>query len=80
MYVASADLEDHIGWLLDQLEAVAHTLPAYLQSIGAEGDVDCYWEKAGNGGVFFRSSLLKRIAALDLALGVTIYYLDESDE
>ncbi len=79
-HVVSADLEDHIGWLLDQVEGVAHTLLPYLQSIGAEKDVDCYWEKEGNGGAFFHSSLLKRIAALDLALGVTIYYLDESDE
>ncbi|HEV2654492.1 MAG TPA: DUF4279 domain-containing protein [Ktedonobacteraceae bacterium] len=79
-YVVSADLEDHIAWLLDQLEAVVHTLPAYLQSIGAEGDVCCYWEKEGNGGAFFHSALLKRIAALELGLGVTIYYIDESDE
>ena len=78
--VVSVDLEDHIGWLLDQVEGVAHTLLPYLQSIGAEKDVDCYWEKEGNGGAFFPSSLLKRMAALDLALGVTIYYLDESDE
>ena len=78
--VVSVDLEDHLGWLLDQVEGGAHTLLPYLQSIGAEKDVDCYWEKEGNGGAFFPSSLLKRIAALDLALGVTIYYLDESDE
>ncbi len=43
-------------------------------------DVDCYWEKEGNGGAFFHASLLKRMAALDLALGVTTYSLDESDE
>jgi len=79
-HVVSADLEDHIGWLLDQLEAVAHTLLPYLQSVGAKKDVDCYWEKEGNGGAFFHSSLLKRIAALDLALGVTMYSLDESGE
>ena len=78
--VASADSEDHIGWLLDQVEGVAHMLLPYLQRIGTEKDVDCYWEKEGNGGAFFHSSLLKRITALDLALGVTIYYVDESDE
>jgi len=78
--VVSTDLEDHIGWLLDQVEGVAHTLLPYLQSIGAEKDVDCYWEKEGNGGAFFHASLLKRMAALDLALGVTTYSLDESDE
>jgi hypothetical protein len=31
-------------------------------------------------GTYFSSSLLKRIAALDLDLGVTIYFLDEPDE
>ena len=76
----SADLEDHISWLLGQLEGVAHMLLPYLQSIGAEKDVDCILEKDGNGGAFFHSSLLQRMAALDLALGVTIHYLDESDE
>lgn len=79
-HVVSADLEDHIGWLLGQVEGVAHTLLPYLQGIGAEKDVDCILEKEGNGGAFFHASLLQRIAALDLALGVTIHSLDESDE
>lgn len=78
--VVSADPEEHIGWLLDQVEDIAPSLLPYLQNIGAEKDVSCYWEKKGNGGAFFSSSLLKRIAALDLALGVTIYFLDEPDE
>ncbi len=75
--VVSENLEDHIGWLLDQVEEVAHMLLPYPQRIGAEKDIDRYWEKEGNGGAFFHASLLKRIAALDFALGVTIYYLDE---
>ena len=78
--VISANPEDHIGWLLDQVEGVAPSLLPYLQSIGAEKDVSCYWEKEGNGGAYFSSSLLKRIAALDLALGVTIYFLEGTDE
>ena len=42
--------------------------------------MSCYWEKEGNGGACFSSFLLKRIAALDLALGVTMYFLEEPDE
>jgi len=78
--VKSTNPEDHINWLLDQVEGSAKKLLPYLQSIGAEKDVSCYWEKEGNGGAYFSSSLLERIAALDLALGVTIYFLEEPDE
>lgn len=78
--VVSVDPEGHIGWLLDQMEGGAPSLLPYLQSIGAEKDVSCYWEKEGNGGAFFSSSLLKRIAALDLALGITISFLEEPEE
>ena len=78
--VESTDPEDHMSWLLDQVEGNALSLLPYLQSIGAEKDVSCYWEKEGNGGAYFSSCFLKRIAALDLALGVTVYYLDEPDE
>lgn len=79
-HVVSADLEDHIDWLLGQVEGVAHTLLPYLQSIGAEKDLYCILEKEGNGGASFHSPLLQRMAALDLALGITIHYLDKSDE
>ena len=78
--VESTDSEDHMSWLLDQVEGNALSLLPYLQSIGAEKDVSCYWEKEGNGGAYFSSFFLKRIAALDLALGVTMYFLDEPDE
>lgn len=78
--VESTDPEDHMSWLLDQVEENAHSLLPYLQSIGAEKDMSCHWEKEGNGGASFSSCLLKRIAALDLALGVTMYFLDEPDE
>jgi len=78
--VESTDPEDHMSWLLDQVEESALSLLSYLQSIGAEKDMSCYWEKEGNGGAYFSSSLLKRLATLDLALGVTISYLDELDE
>jgi hypothetical protein len=30
-HVVSADLEDHLGWLLGQVEGVAHTLLPYLR-------------------------------------------------
>jgi len=78
--VESTDPEDHMNWLLDQVEGGALALLPYLQSIGAEKDISCDWEKEGNGGAYFSSFLLKRIAALDLALGVTISFLDEPDE
>lgn len=78
--VESTNPEDHMSWLLDQVEGSAISLLPYLQSIGAEKDISCYWEKEGNGGASFSSPLLKRIAALDLALGVTMHFLDEPDE
>jgi hypothetical protein len=79
-HVVSTDLEDHIDWLLGQVERVAHTLLPYLQSVEAEKDLYCIVELEGNGGASFPSSLLQRIAALDLALGVTIHSLDGEDE
>lgn len=78
--VESTDPEDHMNWLLDQVEGGAKKLLSYLQSRGAEKDVSCSWEKEGNGGAYFSSALLKRIAAFDLALGITMYFLEESDE
>ena len=39
-----------------------------------------YWEKDGNGGALFSAAILKRLAALDLALGVTIYYFDDPED
>jgi hypothetical protein len=78
--VESTDPEDHMNWLLDQVEGSALPLLQYLQSIGAAKDVSCSWEKEGNGGAYFSSFFLKCIAALELALGVTIHYIDEPDE
>ena len=78
--IVSDDLEEHIAWVLAQLEDATISIPEFMRSNGAQSDVYCYWETTANGGVSFSPSLLRRIADLGLSLGVTISYVDAPEE
>lgn len=72
--VASTDLERHIVWLLDHIEP----LQSQLQSVRTNrirAEISCFWEsRTGHGGPSFSPGLLRRIAGLDLELGLDIYF------
>jgi ABC-type transporter Mla subunit MlaD len=69
----STDLEAHVLWLLDRLEA-ARVMPLTLPGV-SRADVSCYWASAtGNGGPDFSPETLARLAQLNLRLGFDLYF------
>ena len=76
--VFSTDLALHIAWVLDKLEPVQLQLQALREDPGISADVFCFWASAtGNGGPVFSPTLLGRLAALNLVLGLDIYFVGE---
>lgn len=72
-HVQSNDLSTHIEWLLDHIEPV-HSYIVRLTLRGTEASIFCFWELlSGNGGPTFMPSLLRRLANLDLDLGLDFY-------
>jgi Domain of unknown function (DUF4279) len=72
--VASANLEDHIAWLLDRLDK-AGIEPDRLPGVG-RADVFCYWSSAsGHGGPELSPDVLARLARYRLPLGLDIYFV-----
>jgi hypothetical protein len=66
------DLEDHLAWLLDKIELVREAfLELYTEDVSA--DMFCYLECYGLGGPELSPVLMKRLAKLDLFLGLDIY-------
>jgi hypothetical protein len=71
--VSSTDLEQHVAWLLDRLEA-SGVVPLDIPGV-TRADVSCYWLSAtGNGGPEFSAELLGRLSRLCLALNLDIYF------
>ena len=78
--VQSTDLQQHIEWLLDQLEPVQPTIDMLVTGQHLEADVFCFWESAtGQGGPMFSANFLERFARLHVDLGLDIYFVG-SDE
>jgi len=76
--VFSTDLALHIAWLLDKLEPVQLQLQALREDPGIGADVFCFWASdTGSGGIEFSPTLLGRLAALNLVLGLDIYMSNE---
>lgn len=72
--VVSTDLALHIEWLLNQIEPVQADFMA-LRATEIHADIFCFWESlTGHGGPVFSPLLLRRIAALNLTLGLDIYF------
>jgi hypothetical protein len=71
--VQSTNLESHIEWILDRLEAAGiriDILPGVKRA-----DIFCYWRSAtGHGGPQFSPEILERLAKSDLTLGLDIYF------
>jgi hypothetical protein len=71
--VESTILEQHIEWLLLQLE-ITKIIPTDIRGV-TSADILCYWESAtGHGGPQFSPELLGRIAKLRLSLSLDIYF------
>lgn len=72
-HIESTNLEDHIEWLMDQMEP-AGVIPTDLPGV-SWGDVFCYWLSAtGHGGPELSPDLLARLGKLRLKLGLDIYF------
>ena len=68
----STDLEAHLVWLLDRLEAT-RAEPTSLPGV-SQADVFCYWLSAtGNGGPSLSPQVLSRLAHLQLRLNFDLY-------
>ncbi len=66
------DLEDHIAWVLDRIEPVREQfLEICIGDVSA--DMFCFLECYGMGGPQLSPTLMKRMARLDLPLGLDIY-------
>ena len=73
--VSSTDLALHIEWLLDRLEPAGSQLKMIMAEPSVKSDISCFWEsRTGHGGPSFGPKLLGRIAALNLELGLDIYF------
>jgi hypothetical protein len=75
-HVPTNDLEEHIAWLLDRIEPVAERFMA-LRAEGIPANVFCFLRLRDYGGPGFSPQLMRRLAALDLELGLDIYWTDE---
>lgn len=76
--VASDDLCDHLGWLLERIEPHAAALDD-LRRDGCSARISCYWHSAyGQGGPTLSPDVMRRMAALDLPIWLDLYYDDEA--
>jgi Domain of unknown function (DUF4279) len=70
--ISSANLEEHIKWILDRLEQFSisvENLPGVERA-----DIFCYWRSAtGQGGPEFSPEVLDRLAKNRLRLGLDFY-------
>jgi hypothetical protein len=74
-------LEDHLNWLLDQLEPAADVLKQFCVDDDLTADFFCgYFMHQSNSGFVFSTRTLARIVALGATLGVDIYGPNPDDE
>ena len=80
-HIDSSSLEEHIDWVLRQIELRLVKLEGYLNQVNAYADVFCFWESAvGHGGPTLSANLLGRLAGYNLHLTLDIYFRDEAHE
>ena len=79
-HIESDDLELHIAWVLDRIEPLASSIEEFRRHDGMHADLFCYWEGTGNDGIEFSPTLLGRIAALDLQLGIDIAFAADDED
>ena len=71
--VHSTNLEDHVAWLLDRIEA-AGVVPLTLPGV-SRASIFCYWASAtGNGGPSFSATVLGRLARMQFPLEFDLYF------
>jgi hypothetical protein len=79
-HVSSNVLQDHIEWLLDQLEPAQARLRILLTEDDVRADIFCFWEFAThNAGIVFSPLVMRRIAALNLELDLDIYFAGDDE-
>jgi hypothetical protein len=72
-HLRSTDLSLHLAWLLDRIAPVQPQI-AQLIAAGNQADLFCFWESlTGYGGPVFPPPLLRRLADLQLPLGLDLY-------
>jgi hypothetical protein len=72
--ITSTSLERHVVWLLEQVEPRAEALAIVRAALDLRADFFCYWvSKTGDGGPELSPTTLRRIAALDVPLGIDFY-------
>ncbi len=72
--VESHEIEEHLAWLLDQLEPGWHEL-AEILTPDIAADVDCFWSSIGtSGGPWIPPEAMARLGALGLPLLISFYY------
>lgn len=74
-------LDEHLSWLLDQLEPRVETLLALARGQRLHADFFCgYFMPGRNRGFTLRPSTLGRIAKLEADLGIDIYSEGDSED
>lgn len=76
-HVESTSLEEHISWVLTQIEPIRPTFLRLVRRLEASADMFCFWEsKTGQGGPDFTPNVLSRLARLKLPLALDIYFAE----
>jgi len=81
--IETADLEDHVEWLLQKIEPAKDEMVAYVQETGSWADVFCFCEVAGGGGgPVLSPRLLRRMGEAGLSVSLDIYgdFRDEEED
>lgn len=73
--IVSTDLVAHIEWILEQVEPMHDQLRELMQQPGMHADLFCFWETESiNPGIEFSPAVMERAAALNLTIGIDIYF------
>ena len=72
--VEADNLEEHIAWLLDQVEPIGVELAKVLSEEGVKARIFCFFEtEKMNDGIEFSTRIIKRLSSLDLPIAIDIY-------
>lgn len=73
--VVSTELEAHIEWIFERIEPAREQLSELMQQPGVKADLFCFWESESiNAGFAFSPTIMGRAAALNLTIGIDIYF------
>ena len=76
--VRTRNLDVHLDWILDQVEGKANVFEFFHQA-GYEIYMYCLWASRGQGGIEISLRNLRRLALLNIELGIEITCMNEED-